>query len=307
MSLTLKFGETSFDEYTTSVEKQNIHEDISIDLFPENVRDLENIIIYGSCGSGKYSQALYHLRKYSMSSLKYEKKITLSIDSDKEKNKQSFKISDIHYEIDMSLLGCYSKNIWHEFYLNVIDIINTKQHKTGIILCKHFQEIHNELLENFYSYMQTSYENIRLIFVIITEQLSFIPENIINRCSVLSIAKPSVSRGNNLKLSKIARKDLPTDFSQNIADKIYAKITNIDTIDYLKFRDILYLSCTYNLNIFDMFFVIFDKLLYHPKISRKILQNIIRELFEFFKKYNNKYRPISHLEYITLYIANALK
>ena len=69
------------------------------------------------------------------------------------------KISDIHYEIDMSLLGCNSKLLWHEIYNQIIDIITAKPNKQGIILCKYFHEIHNELLEIFYSYMQTLYNS----------------------------------------------------------------------------------------------------------------------------------------------------
>ena len=82
--------------------------------------------------------------------LKYEKKISVNF------NKQSyfFKISDIHYEVDMSLLGCNSKIIWHEIYCQIIDIITIKTEKIGYIVCKNFHAIHNELLEIFYSYMQ---------------------------------------------------------------------------------------------------------------------------------------------------------
>ena len=82
--------------------------------------------------------------------LKYEKKISLTYD----KKQYFFKISDIHYEIDMAILGCNSKLLWHEIYQQIIDIISAKAEKSGIIVCKYFHEIHSELLENFYSYMQ---------------------------------------------------------------------------------------------------------------------------------------------------------
>ena len=83
-----------------------------------------------------------------------------------------FKISDIHYEIDMSLLGCNSKLLWHEIYNQIIDSILSKNNKSGIILCKYFHEIHSELLEIFYSYMQSLYNSsINLKFILITQEL----------------------------------------------------------------------------------------------------------------------------------------
>ena len=99
----MKFYETNTDEYISSVEKYNLHREL-LDVyqygFPKKLRDFENIIVYGAVGSGKYSQILYFLKKYSPSELKYEKKITVQ----SEKQTYIFHISDIHYEIDMSFL-----------------------------------------------------------------------------------------------------------------------------------------------------------------------------------------------------------
>ena len=63
-------------------------------------------------------------------------------------NKQPFyiKISDIHFEIDMALLGCNAKLLWNDIFNHIIDIISTSKHKKGIIVCKNFHEIHSELL-----------------------------------------------------------------------------------------------------------------------------------------------------------------
>ena len=132
-------------------------------------------------------------KKYSPTELKYEKKISVNF------NKQSyfFKISDIHYEIDMSLLGCNSKLLWHEIYTQIIDIISAKTDKSGIIVCKYFHEIHSELLENFYSYMQQNNAiSIDIKFIIITEELSFISDNILNCCEIINIGRPSKSNYN---------------------------------------------------------------------------------------------------------------
>jgi YbbR domain-containing protein len=94
--------------------------------------------------NNNFNKIIYTIKKYSPSHLKYEKKITITYD----KKQYYFRISDIHYEIDMSLLGCNSKLLWHEIYQQIVDIISAKTEKSGIIVCKNFHEIHNELLEN---------------------------------------------------------------------------------------------------------------------------------------------------------------
>ena len=53
-------------------------------------------------------------------------------------------------EVDIGMLGCASKLLWHEVYKNYIDIILSKKDKTGIILCKNFDDIHIELNDIFY-------------------------------------------------------------------------------------------------------------------------------------------------------------
>ena len=157
---------------------------------PENLSDIPNIILYGPSGVGKYKQALQILSKYSPSNLKYEKKISLVFN----KSNYFYKISDVHFEVDMDLLGCNSKLLWHEIYNHYIDIVSAKSQHHGVIVCKNFQDIHSELLDLFYSYMQklpVPYYNIK--FILITEQLSFIPDNIYNSCYVINVPRPSKS------------------------------------------------------------------------------------------------------------------
>ena len=147
----MKYYETHFEDYCQSVEKENIHEELipQISRFPKNIRELSNIIVYGPTGVGKYSQTLSILQKYSPSQLKYDKKITVVND----KQTYTYRISDIHYEIDMSLLGCNSKIMWHECFQQIVDIVSVKPDKHGIIVCKNFHVIHNELLDIFCSYL----------------------------------------------------------------------------------------------------------------------------------------------------------
>jgi len=188
----MKYYETHFEEYVHSVNTYNLHEELIgvYECLPNDISKLGNMIVYGSSGIGKYSQVLKFLQKYSPSMLKYEKKIKVQ----NEKHSYTYKISDIHYEIDMSLLGCNSKNFWHEIFMQITDIISMKNEKKGIIVCKNFHTIHTELLEIFYSYMQQYNHpstHIQIRFLLVTEHVSFLPNNILDNCKIISIRRPS--------------------------------------------------------------------------------------------------------------------
>jgi hypothetical protein len=182
----MKFYETTAEEYIVSKEKVNLHKECTMDRLPKTLKTFENMIVYGPSGSGKYTQVLSFLKAYSPSELKYEKKMTYQSD----KHTYIYRMSDIHYEIDMAFLGCNSKTVWHELFFQIVDIISVKPDKIGILVCKNFHMIHSELLEIFYSYMQRL-SSVVVKYVIITEHISFLPNNILNVCATIPIRKPS--------------------------------------------------------------------------------------------------------------------
>ena len=59
----MKYLESSFVDYVNSVEKYNLHPELSkvFALFPEKMNNLPNIIFYGPKGVGKYSQVLHSI------------------------------------------------------------------------------------------------------------------------------------------------------------------------------------------------------------------------------------------------------
>jgi len=188
----MKYYETTPDEYINAVENFNLHPELVpvYNELPLTLDNFENAIIYGPSGTGKYSQSLYILKRYSPTKLKYATHITAITD----KQSYNYHISDIHYEIDMSLLGCNSKTLWSEIFFQIVDIISMKPDKVGIILCKNFHLINAELLDNFYSYMQQynhTNAHIYIKFLIITESISFIPSSIVNACQIIHVERPS--------------------------------------------------------------------------------------------------------------------
>lgn len=337
----MKFYDTSYEDYINNVTSYNLHPQLTklYDKFPQDINKLKNIILFGPSGTGKYSQCLYIIKNYSPSSLKYEKRANVLFNKDPF----FFKISDIHYEIDMSLLGCNSKQLWHEIYMLIIDIISTKQHKSGIILCKNFHKINSELLEIFYSYMQSkNYVHLNITFFIITEEYSFINDNILNSCNTINIPRPSKTQynkiiQNNLILNKTENGigneyfEKQNDFikiNQNVktfnisnikninnnqpyykllCDKILAHILNYNKINLIQFRETMYEILIFEMNIYCVVWHILQVLINEEIIitSANITKTMIKT-FEFLKYYNNNYRPIFHLENYFLFLCQQI-
>jgi hypothetical protein len=317
----MKYYETHFEEYIAENNRVNLHPKLQkiYEKFPTTLQQLKNLIFYGPNGTGKYTQMLSSIKRYSPTELKYERKISVTY------NKQQYilKVSDIHYEIDMSLIGCNSKLLWHEIYQQIVDIISAKTDKSGIIVCKYFHEIHSELLENFYSYMQQNNAlGVDIKFILITEELSFIPDNILNCCEIIHICRPTkiayekcsksklhtkikTENITNIKVLHSYNEDLMLQY-RIICDKIIHHIVNINELNFLKFRDVLYDIFIYNLDITDCIWYILSTLVKQNRITKEHLPKILVKLYCFLQYYNNNYRPIYHVENFFLYLTKVM-
>ena len=107
-----KGNQMKFEEYVSSCKKKDLHPEItSIYSTISNTFDFQNnIILYGPSGIGKYTQALKFIKPLSISGLKYERNMNINL---QKKKQYTFKISDIHFEIDMELLGCNPRVLWN--------------------------------------------------------------------------------------------------------------------------------------------------------------------------------------------------
>lgn len=314
----MKFHETHFDHYLSAHQENSLHSTLNLAYkkFPSKIANLKNLIFYGPKGVGKYTQMLAAIKKYSQSELKYEKKLSVTYN----KNIYFFKISDIHYEIDMSLIGCHSKMLWNEVYNQIVDILLAKAEKSGIIVCKYFHEIHSELLDIFYSYMQSlNTANIDLKFIIITEELSFIPDNIVNCCHLIKVPRPSRITYNKclkMKLKKTLQlhditniKNIPLTLDQLmnsneiICNKLVDFIINSkDDINFYNMREHLYDIFIYNLDPYECVWFILNKLTTLNKIKPEYMSDILIKIYTFLQYYNNNYRPIYHFENFIVYL-----
>ena len=315
--LIMKFHEIHFEHYLNANSENSLHPTLTelYKKFPEKLTDFKNLIFYGPSGVGKYTQMLACIKKYSPSELKYEKKLSVTYN----KNIHFFKISDIHYEVDMSLIGCHSKMLWNEVYNQIIDIILAKNEKSGIIVCKYFHNIHSELLDIFYSYMQSlNTANIDLKFILITEELSFIPDNIINCCQLIKVPRPTRNTYNKCLKTKL-KKNINLDEITNIkniylsvtqlmrpneiiCNKLVDVILNIDELNFYNMREHLYDIFIYNLDPYECIWFIINKLTALHKLPGQHMTDILLKSYTFLKYYNNNYRPIYHFENFILFL-----
>jgi hypothetical protein len=391
----MKFLEFTFDDYLSSVEKHGtLHPQLqkTFSTFPEKLNNFRNVIFYGPKGSGKYTQALSSICNYSPTKLRYTRKFTIT----SNKNDYNFKMSDIHFEVDMYLLGCNAKQLWNDIYIHVLDILSTRSTSCGIMLCRNFQDIHGELLENFYSYMQKSHTSIQLRFLLITEHISFLPDNIINSCYVVSVPVPSnalrssilekkrkqlascstskavavmtnssientveninasnniseelgiqyessfpddqekescqdneennsdvsctdkpsidfhsfmLSKNSNMKAEIIGLPSEVGDFTNAYCNELCSYIDNPKSMDFLRFRDVLYDMLIYDIKVTNVLWTILRYVTVKYTLTAETYDKLLMEMYTFLQYYNNNYRPIYHLESYLFKIINTV-
>ena len=300
-----------FNDYLSKKGNCDLHPRLSEmqTYFPKSLDKIGNIIISGPPGIGKYTQALSIIQKYSPANLKYERKLAIQ----NGKNTIFLKISDIHFEVDISNLGCNAKSLWHTMFQDIVDVVRARPSKRGIILCKYFHEIHTELIDNFYSYMQTDIcSNVKLQFIILTEHVSFIPENIIGRSLLIQLERPTNEKYKNVldtkkdldveldEITNIKALSIHTNHFQvsfnTVCEKIVDHILSGNNILITELRNALYDTLIYGFNTQKCLFQII-KILYDRKaITKENLSCLLNELPQYLEELNNNYRPIYHLE-----------
>ena len=163
---------------------------------------------------------------------------------------------------------------------------------------------------------------IDLKFILITEELSFIPDSILNCCEIINVCRPSkaayvkciktklpsqITPENitNIKIIHLNNEELMLQHKIT-SNKIINNLINIDALNFLKFRDILYDIFIYNIDITDCVWYILSVLTKSDKLKAEHLSAVLIKTFVFFKYYNNNYRPIYHVENYLLYLAKVI-
>ena len=294
----MKYKENVFDDY---ISDKSIHSVKTIEYLQKNINN--NLIVYGPPGTGKYTLILNALSKISESKLKYSKKIYVN----NEKIQIVLNLSDVHYELDMSTLVYNSKILWNDIYQQIMDSRCSTNNSHKIILCKYFHEINNELLDNFYNYMQDT----NMTFILITEELSFIPDNIRNICTTVNIKTPTNKAYNSIleikrnipysPIINIKNPNIQPDYIK-ICDNIIKYMLDIPQFNYLIFRTHIYELLIYNLDIPSSLWYILKYFIQNHHITNNNVSNVLKTTIECLHKYNNNYHNIFHLEYYLCYL-----
>lgn len=284
----MKMNEFHWENYINNINEVNFHPKLlSIyNILPDDLTTFPNMIIYGPDQTGKYSQALNIINKYSNSKLKYEKKILI------ENSKEDYfiKMSDVHFEIDFNLLGCNGKQLWNCIYNQILEIINSNPSQQYFILCKNFQNINIETLDIFYSYLQKNFNNYKLIYIIITNSITFIPENILSCFVQIPVSKEEID---SFKIINKKNETLKLNDLVGGLINIYKKKININLKDI---RNKLYNLLIFNHNISLFVELMTEELLNNFTITIYQMDKIIVANQQFLYFFENNYRPIFHLE-----------
>ena len=267
------------------------------DIYSRTLKDQKHIVFYGAEGLGKYYESIEFIRQYSPSKLKYNKKMLI------DDEEYYIKLSDIHFEIDFLTLGCNYKTLFDKIQKQIRNSMESTGLKRAFILCKNFHSINKDLIHNFKNIMIE-----QCVYILNTEHLCFFPNDIINKFYVISLKeiKKKYLKGGLKKYTNnlnIVNYNLHNDvhditylnkkYSMAIID--YLKSCNIS---YIKLREHIYNLLTYQCNIDECIWIIFK----HFVTNIDNTFDVITEIYNFFKCYNNNYRPIFHLERIILYM-----
>jgi hypothetical protein len=264
-----------FIDYISFPEHKNIHPEFKFTYPP--FQEFVHLIVYGPSGVGKYTQVLKILQHYSPSHLKIEKKMVIDT--------TYIKFSDVHYEVDMSLLVCNSKLLWNDIYQQIVDIIQSKTDKRGFIVCKNFHTINKELLDCFYSYMQTT----TIKFMLISDAVSFLPYNITSKCKMIPVKVPSAL------ILQECKPDIHYLKTRTSSDNGFKLIH--DYITTMVFNPNQLREQLYSILIFDTGVEkLINYLLLHLNMTTEQRQHMIEETVSFVSYFTNNYRPIFHLE-----------
>lgn len=246
--------------------------------------DINNLLFYGSNESTLYSYAINYLQQKSPSELVYEKKIIVSYNS----NEYIYRISDIHIEINFEFLGCIAKNLWAAIFSQILELAGTKKF---IILCRNFCSVNNELIDNFYTYMNQDKSNIKFIFLV--NNISCLPKELVD-CSILIPIKKATSLLKNKTIIN------------NYENKVFELIKNYKLFSVKNIRAVLYDILIYQIDVYELFYNLLKKINTELEPSQEKMLKLLNEINNILKLFNNNYRSIYHLENMVLSIITIL-
>lgn len=265
---------STFDDHLIKKKK-----DTKCSFLQENPNN--HFIVYDTNHLNNYRYTLSQLKIQSESELKYCRK-TVITHNEKE---YSFITSDIHIEVDFEQLGVNENGIYFELFKHVSEnMILTKS--IFYIVCLHYNEIKQELLQVFHSFLDIP----KMYIIMLTDEISFIPTTILSH-SVIKKSKSTTHSKYNTEYEKRAL-------------TLVNWIINDNNVSLFIWREKLYELLIFNDNIHKSFSFIIQKLIEENYIQEENMNMVFEKYKEIIRKFNNNYRTIYHLELFIVYLRN---
>jgi len=166
--------------------------------------------------------------------------------------------------------------------------------------------------------------HIRLKYILITEHIGFIPNNILNSCEIVPVARPTAAmykkiiapvthaklvpdRVTNIKV--LQNCEDPTQANQanlELFDNLCDYITNVEQIRFAQLRELLYDILIYDFDIADCAHHLITELKRKGFLHDDDMSEVLINTYRFLQYYNNNYRPIYHLENFVFMLINII-
>jgi hypothetical protein len=165
--------------------------------------------------------------------------------------------------------------------------------------------------------------HIRLKYILITEHIGFIPNNILNSCEVIPVARPTAAMYKKNIIPLLITKIIPENITnikilqnckntanapahQELFNNLCEYITNVDQIRFAQLRELLYDILIYDFDITECAWHLITALKRKGLLCDDDMSAVLINTYRFLQYYNNNYRPIYHLENFVFMLINLI-
>ena len=314
----MRYRESLCHEYVVAAQTKQLHPWFCkvLDMCPKQPRSLPHILMYGPQGVGKYSCALQLIAKFSPSALKYEKK--LSVPPHRAGAAPiELRMTDVHFEVDLTLLGCNAKSIWSTIYSAILDATAVLNGQHSFILCRNLEAAPPDLLQ-LMAPLLTYKADREVTFILISEQLTLLPRSLIERCRRITIPRPSRNAYKKIgadlhvkpteitNIKPLLERNPVADLHKTAAKAICTAIEGRSGLDVYLIRNSIYEALIRNLSPGRLIWSIFKELQQRNEVADFYDYRLIMLTRDFCAHYRYNYRPIYHLEALAISLARLI-
>lgn len=267
-----------------------------LDQFPTDLAEMPSIIISGPQAAGKRTLGLVVVAGFSPSAMRYEKKLYIGESPRRQEDAPCVPMSDVHFEVDMSLPCFGNKAGWSSAHKAIVDAVEIRKDKYAFVMCTNFHLADRDLLRVFSNFMDSGVDGVNLRYILITEHYSRLPLEI--RQMARRIAVPTAHRAT-------ARAPSLEEASASAAlDAVCSRAGAMMPA----LRHAIYAGLTRNMDISGWAWHLFRrwKELGGDAVEPRVDLIALDALIVFHEKSGRSYRPIFHLERLALFLGTLI-